>query len=176
MVICGLYDLRVRPRREQFGRFKIRMFFSIFRPPSSNCQWLYSLVKFYRCTGTFSGAHLLFFSVVSTRQWFTHDATFFLGTCLTRGSSGPAGGTIVHTVRGGWGGCVVVVRDVSCNITKGGRRGDKTFQKMLDSIAICLRMSKAAQNNFSGNNESVIHLSPPPQVHLLLVSQWTRIS
>lgn len=154
----------------------IFVFSFIFRPPSSNCQWLYSLVKFYRCTGTFSGDHLLFFSGVSTRQWFnvTHDATFFLGTCLTRGSSGPAGGTIVHTERGG--GCVVVVRDVSCNITKGGRCGDKTFQKMLDSIAICLRMSKAAQNNFSGNNESVILLSPPPQVHLLLVSQWTWIS
>lgn len=81
----------------------IFVFSFIFRPPSSNCQWLYSLVKFYRCIGTFSGDHLLFFSVVSTRQWFnvTHDATFFLGTCLTRGSSGPAGGTIVHTERGG---------------------------------------------------------------------------
>lgn len=51
------------------------------------------------------------------------------------GSGGPAGGTIVH--RGG-AGAVVGVRDVSFSITKGGRRGDKTFQKMLGSIAICV--------------------------------------
>ena len=58
---------------------------------------------------------------------FTPDATLFFFFFLERawlvGSGGPAGGTIVHTEgEGGWcRGWGVVVRDVSCNVTKGGK-------------------------------------------------------
>lgn len=60
------------------------------------------------------------------------------------------------------GGGVQGVRDASCSITKGGRCRDKTRWKMLDSVTIRWWMiKKAAQNNFSSNNETVVH---PPQV------------
>ena len=69
----------------------------------------------------------------------------FLERAWLVGSAGPAGGTIVHNREGGR---VVGVRDVSCNITKGGRCGDKTFQKMLDSITIRLWMVKSSAEQF----------------------------
>lgn len=78
------------------------------------------------------------------------------------GSGGPAGGTIVH--RGG-AGAVVGVRDVSFSITKGGRRGDKTFQKMLGSIAICVNRQKLGRTIFATTMRESFTSHPPQQVH-----------
>lgn len=75
------------------------------------------------------------------------------------GSGGPAGGTIVH--RGG-AGAVVGVRDVSVSITKGGRRGDKTFQKMLGSIAICVNRQKLGRTIFPTTMRESFTSHPPP--------------
>lgn len=107
---------------------------------------------------------LLFFSFLE-RAWLV-------------GSGGPAGGTIVH--RGG-AGAVVGVRDVSFSITKGGRRGDKTFQKMLDSIAICVWIGKSWAEQFLlqqwGNHSPLIPPSRctdffPPSVYQR--ANWLR--
>lgn len=65
---------------------------------------------------------------------------------------------------GGWVGGLGV-RDVSCSITKGGRCGHKTFQKMLDSIAIRLWMVKSSAEQFLREQWVT---SKTPQVHLLL--------
>jgi len=97
----------------------------------------------------------------------------FVGTCLTRVERWACG--LYHcSLRGGGG---VGVRDVSCGTTKGGRCAHKTFQKVLDSIAVSVvNGAKAAQVNFSSNNESVINLSTPRRCNVLLVSQWTWMS
>lgn len=68
----------------------------------------------------------------------------------------------------GGAGAVVGVRDVSFSITKGGRRGDKTFQKMLGSIAICVNRQKLGRTIFPTTMRESFTSHPPPPAGALI--------
>lgn len=145
MGICGLYDPRstnmtlLRADIRGFEGFFCCcccLFFVCFAPTTHSsmpsCRGLQVRWNFFTSS-----------AVVEAAAWWDPPPSdsllmpHFFGTCLTRGERWACGR--YHCSHGA-GGATVGVRDVSCNITKGGRCRDKKkknpCQKMLDSVAI----------------------------------------